>query len=203
VKTTVKARNLELSERLKGQIERKMRRLNRISHPESEANVELITNASHSNDEANVAEVTLLLNGDLLRSSASGPTPIAAVDGVIDKLERQIVRRKERPRSVKVRSNDETEAVLMRTAAGSGAEDSEPENGEETMDGRPSVVKLKRFDMEPMFDEDAIARMEELGHAFFVFLNAETDGICVVYRRRGGDYGIIEPVVGAPARSTR
>jgi putative sigma-54 modulation protein len=203
VKTTVKARNLELSERLKGQIERKMRRLNRISHPESEANVELITNASHSNDEANVAEVTLLLNGDLLRSSASGPTPIAAVDGVIDKLERQIVRRKERPRSVKVRSNDETEAVLMRTAAGSGAEDSEPETGEETMDGRPSVVKLKRFDMEPMFDEDAIARMEELGHAFFVFLNAETDGICVVYRRRGGDYGIIEPVVGAPARSTR
>jgi putative sigma-54 modulation protein len=203
VKTTVKARNLELSERLKGQIERKLQRLDRIAHPESEANVELITNASRSNDEANVAEVTLLLNGEMLRSSANGPTPIAAVDVVIDKLERQIVRHKERPRRVKERSNDETEALLMRAAAGSGAEDADEPPTDESADGRPSVVKIKRFDMEPMFDEDAIARMEELGHAFFVFLNAETDGICVVYRRAGGDYGIIEPVVGGNARSAR
>ena len=47
-----------------------------------------------------------------------------------------------------------------------------------------------------MFQEDAIARMEELGHAFFVFLNAETNDICVLYRRRDGNYGVIEPVVG-------
>jgi putative sigma-54 modulation protein len=59
------------------------------------------------------------------------------------------------------------------------------------------VVRTKRFDMVPMFAEDAITRMEELGHAFFVFLSAETDGICVVYRRRDGGYGLIEPVVGA------
>jgi putative sigma-54 modulation protein len=50
--------------------------------------------------------------------------------------------------------------------------------------------------MEPMFEEDAIARMEELGHAFFVFLNAENERICVVYRRRDGNYGLIEPVIG-------
>jgi putative sigma-54 modulation protein len=60
----------------------------------------------------------------------------------------------------------------------------------------PSVVRIKRFDMVPMFEEDAIARMEELGHAFFVFLNAENERICVVYRRRDGNYGLIEPVIG-------
>ena len=50
----------------------------------------------------------------------------------------------------------------------------------------PSVVRIKRFDMVPMFEEDAVTRMEELGHAFFVFLNAENERICVVYRRRDG-----------------
>jgi putative sigma-54 modulation protein len=50
--------------------------------------------------------------------------------------------------------------------------------------------------MVPMFEEDAITRMEDLGHAFFVFLNAENERICIVYKRRDGTYGLIEPVVG-------
>ena len=58
------------------------------------------------------------------------------------------------------------------------------------------VVKAKRFGIEPMFEEDAIARMEELGHAFFVFVNAEDERVNVLYRRRDGDYGLIEPVIG-------
>jgi len=62
------------------------------------------------------------------------------------------------------------------------------------------VVEIKRYDMTPMFEEDAIVRMEELGHAFFVFLNAESETICVVYRRKGGDYGLIEPVTAPPGR---
>jgi putative sigma-54 modulation protein len=61
---------------------------------------------------------------------------------------------------------------------------------------------MKRFDMEPMFEEDAITRMEELGHAFFVFLNAETESIAVLYRRRDGDYGLIEPVAEPLRRSS-
>ena len=54
--------------------------------------------------------------------------------------------------------------------------------------------------MQPMFEEDAITEMEELGHAFFVFLNAETDGVAVLYRRRDGSYGLIEPVIGGRSR---
>ncbi len=63
-------------------------------------------------------------------------------------------------------------------------------------DRRGQIVKVKRFNVEPMFEEDAIAQMEELGHSFFVFVNAETERIAILYRRREGDYGLIEPVLG-------
>jgi putative sigma-54 modulation protein len=62
---------------------------------------------------------------------------------------------------------------------------------------------MKRFDMLPMFEEDAIAQMEELGHAFFVYLSAETDEIAVIYRRNDGNYGLIEPVVKRGGRTGR
>jgi putative sigma-54 modulation protein len=58
------------------------------------------------------------------------------------------------------------------------------------------VVKIKRFAIQPMFEEDAIAAMEELGHSFFVFVNAENERTAVLYRRRDGQYGLIEPTVG-------
>ncbi|MGI8828339.1 MAG: sigma 54 modulation/S30EA ribosomal C-terminal domain-containing protein, partial [Candidatus Limnocylindria bacterium] len=104
----------------------------------------------------------------------------------LDKLERQVVRLKERPRSVRDRHHDEVASVLEREAEGTV---------EPAENAAPSVVKLKRFDMQPMFEEDAISEMEELGHAFFVFLNAETDAVAVVYRRADGNYGLIEPVL--------
>jgi putative sigma-54 modulation protein len=188
MKTTVKARNFDLTDRLREQIDRKLRRLDRIAHPESEASVELISKASHSNDAAHVAEVTLVLNGSIVHSTSSGANTIAALDQVLDKLERQVVREKERPRSVRDRGNPEVTDALAREAQGSVAEEKEAPEA-------PSVVVTKRFDMLPMFTEDAIAQMEELGHAFFIFLDAETDAVAVVYRRKDGNYGLIAPVL--------
>ncbi len=188
MKTNLTARNVELSDHLRAEIERKLGRLDRVAHPDTEANVELIGHASHATEEANVAEVSLRLNGGVLRSTGIGPTPMAAFDEVLDKLERQLVRAKQRPRSVRERAVDE----VARLSRGDSerAEASEVEPGEQD----PSVVKIKRFDMVPIFPEDAIAQMEELGHAFFVFLNAEDEKIAVLYRRRQGDYGLIQPV---------
>jgi putative sigma-54 modulation protein len=199
VKTNLTARNLELTDRLRSQIERKLQRLDRITHDTAEADVELIGHASHATDSAQVAEVTLRNNGDVLRSTASGSTPIAALDSVLDKLERQVVRTKERPGSVRKRHSDEIESVLHREALGTIDADAygRPE------DGRPAVVKTKRFDMQPMFEEDAITQMEELGHAFFVFLDAETEQVAVLYRRADGNYGLIQPVVGQPNGGAR
>ncbi|MGH2445708.1 MAG: ribosome hibernation-promoting factor, HPF/YfiA family [Candidatus Limnocylindria bacterium] len=191
MKANLTARNLELTDRLRSQIERKLQRLDRITHDTAEADVELIARASHAADSAQVAEVTLRNNGDVLRSTGSGSTPIAALDIVLDKLERQVVRMKEKPGSVRKRNSDEVESVLDREALGT----IDPDSAAEPIDGESSVVKVKRFDMLPMFEEDAIAQMEELGHAFFVFHNAESDEIAVVYRRRDGKYGLIEPVI--------
>lgn len=191
MRTTLKARNLELSDRLRTQIDRKLQRLDRVAHPDAEATVELIANASRANDASHVAEVTLVSNGTVVRSVSAGATPMAAIDTLLDKLERQVVRAKEKPRRTHLRAADETVDVLAREAAGSMAADEEEDRRQ-----IPSVVRIKRFDMEPMFEEDAIARMEELGHAFFVFLNAESNRICVLYARRDGTYGLIEPVIG-------
>ena len=191
MRTTLKARNLELSDRLRAQIDRKLQRLDRVAHPDAEATVELIANASRANDASHVAEVTLVTNGSVMRSVSAGATPIAALDTLLDKLERQVVKAKEKPRRTHLRDADKTQDVLAREGVRSIASDEEMEREQ-----IPSVVRIKRFDMEPMFEEDAIARIEELGHAFFVFLNAENERICVLYARRDGTYGLIEPVVG-------
>ena len=197
MKTNLTARNIELSDRLRSQIERKLRRLDRITHPQAEASVELLVNASHAADSSQVAEVTVVYHGNVLRSSAAGASLIAALDVVLDKLERHVVRTKERPRSVRERRNEETVSVLEREAVKT-VEPEAPAPAPATP--RPTVVKMKRFDMLPMFEEDAIARMEDLGHAFFVFLDAETEEVAVLYRRTDGNYGLIQPVL---ARGTR
>jgi len=194
VRTTVKARNLDLSTRLRSQIEHKLHRLDRIAHPDADATVELIVNASHSSEVSHVAEVTLVSNGTVVRSTAAGPSLIAAVDTIVDRLERQVVRARKRRRSLRERQAEEP---LQPVPASMGGELDE---GPDDQPAQPTVVKIKRFDMVPMFEEDAVARMEELGHGFFVFLNAETNGICVVYRRSDGTYGLIEPVVGKPGK---
>jgi len=188
MKTSVKARNLDLSDGLRATIERKLRRLDRIAHPDAEASVELIAHASRATESSHVAEVTLLNDGLLLRSVSSGPTAVAAIDTVLDKLERRVVRSKKRPRSVRERVAGEPDEVAAREATGTLAPAADA-------DGGAAISRIKRFDMMPMFEEDAIARMEELGHAFFFFLNAESAELCVLYRRGNGSYGLIEPVV--------
>lgn len=116
----------------------------------------------------------------------------AALDNLVDRLERQVVRARERPRSVR----DRAEELQSR---GTTIEESMPPA---EAPARPEVVEIKRYDMTPMFEEDAIVRMDELGHAFFVFLNAETDRIGVVYRRGDGGYGMIDPVVERSGRAS-
>ncbi len=194
MRTTVKARNFELTDRLRGQIERKLHRLERVSHPDADATVELMVNASRASETSHVAEVSLVSNGTVLRSAAAGPSLIAAVDILLDRLERQAVRARQRPRSVRDRQEEvqHTRATSDLPVGGTFLDEEVPRG--------PSVMKIKRFDMTPMFEEDAIVRMEELGHAFFVFLNAETERIGVVYRRGDGSYGLIDPVVGSQRR---
>jgi len=196
MRTTVNSRNLELTDDLREQIDRKLHRLERITHPDADATVELIVHASRASETSHVAEVSLVNNGTVIRSVGAGSTMHAAIDNLVDRLERQVVRSRERPRSVRDRAEGEFHGRPTEpgTTSESLADEDRPRG--------PEVVEIKRYDMTPMFEEDAIVRMEELGHAFFVFLNAETDRIGVVYRRGDGAYGMIDPVVARSGRAS-
>ena len=183
MRTIVKGKNLDVPPRIREYAERKLARLARLTDDRTDAVVELWTESHRAADDSHFAEVHLVIDGRPLRSHASGLTFQAAIDAVVDRLERQTVEFKERPRH---RARTPLPQALLERIAGGTTE----ESGRE-----PRIVKTKRFAIEPMFEEDAIAAMEELGHSFFLFVNAETERINVLYRRRNGDLGLIEPIV--------
>jgi putative sigma-54 modulation protein len=185
VRTIVKGKNYDVPDRVREYAERKLSRLERFLDDKSDATVELSVEQHRSAERSHIVEVTLVIDGQALRGSASAPTHRAGIDEVVDKIERRAVDYRQK----------------LRTPGRGAGNGSERENGEgagatEADDKRGQIVKVKRFDIEPMFEEDAVARMEELGHAFFVFVNAENERIAILYRRQAGDYGLIEPMLG-------
>jgi putative sigma-54 modulation protein len=183
VKTIVRGKNVDVPERVREYAERKLRRLERMLDDRSDAIVELSNEQHRSADDAHIAEVTLVIDGQILRSHATGASYQAALDDVVDKVERRAVDHREKPR-LRARPIEEQQ-ILKRIADGT------PGPARERR-----IVKTKRFAIEPMFEEDAISRMEELGHRFFVYVSAETEQVAVLYERDDGDYGVIEPVIG-------
>ena len=183
VRTIVRGKNLEVPDRVRDYATRKLSRLERLLDDRSDAILELSNEAHRSASDAHIADVTLVIDGTTLKSKAVGGSYQAAIDQVVDKVERQARDHKEKPR---VRSRPVEEKVLLRRIA-DGTADSARER---------RIVKSKRFAIEPMFEEDAVAAMEDLGHDFYVFVNAENERVAVLYRRRDGDYGVIEPMVG-------
>jgi putative sigma-54 modulation protein len=196
VRTTIRGRNLAVTEQDSIYIERKLQRLDRVVDERSEVEVELRLEGNHKVADSHVVDVSLLIDGRSLRGNAAAASFRAATDLVVDRLERQSVELKERPRMKR-----RTETVRFSGTAADAEADStygdEPSIGDDS-----PVVKIKRFAIEPMFEEDAISRMEELGHTFFIFVNAENERVAVLYRRRDGRYGLIEPVIGGTYAAT-
>jgi putative sigma-54 modulation protein len=193
VRTIVKGKNMDVPDAVRHYAERKVGRLERFLDDRTDAIVELSVERHRSADDSRIAEVTLVIDGQTLRGRADASTYEAAIDTVVDKIERRAVDHRERPR-VRARGPEEKE-ILARIADGTA---------DPVRERR--VVKTKRFAIEPMFEEDAIAEMETLGHAFFVFVNADGERVNVLYRRRDGDYGLIEPVIAgaySAGRDTR
>ena len=190
MRTTIRGKNLTVTDDTREYIERKMQRLERMLDDRSEAVVELRLEGNRKVDDSHVVEVSLVIDGAPLRGNASASSFKAATDEVIDKLERRTVEHKQRPRD-RARAGQARHAG---TAVTETTEDTSDDSAAE--DGRPLVVKVKRFAIEPMFEEDAVSRMEELGHTFFIFVNAESERVAVLYRRRDGRYGLIEPAIG-------
>ena len=168
---SVKGRNLEITDALRQYAEEKLGRLRKYFEPIVTAGVVLSVEKHR-----HIAEVTLRVRELTIRAEESTPDLYSSIDLVAEKLERQILRYKERiaghaPRPA-VREVRETEAAA---------------------DEEPRVVKTKRFAVKPAEVDEAILQMDLLGHSFYVFRNARTDEVNVLYRRRDGNYGLIEP----------
>lgn len=176
MQTTIRGKNLTVSDSDRAYVERKMKRLERMLDDRSDAEVDLRLEGNRKVDDSHVVDVTLRVDGRPLRGSAAAATFKAAADDVIDKLERRTVENRQRPRDRR-RSEQARfdEASLIAEAV---------EDGPAGDDEESRIVKVKRFAIKPMFEEDAISRMEELGHTFFIFVDAESEQVAVLYRRR-------------------
>ena len=193
MRTTIRGKSLTVSDKDRAYIERKLQRLQRMLDDRSEAEVELRLEGNRKVDDSHIVDVAVNTAGQHLRGVGTASSFRVAADEVIDKIERRVVEARKRPR-------DRRRAEQARYAEqGLGPPTEVPELAEESAEAEEEsrIVKIKRFAIEPMFEEDAITRMEELGHTFFIFVNAESDQVAVLYRRNDGRYGLIEPEVGA------
>ncbi len=178
MRITVTARNLEMTDALRRYAEEKVVRLQRFVDRITSAHVVLSIEKHRQ-----IAEVTLHVRDLTIRGEESSHDLYCAIDLVADKIERQILRYKERivahvgRASARSRHRDTPLSLEVERL---------PEDG-------PQIVRMKRFAMKPLSPEEASIHMELLGHSFFVFRNARTQEVNVLYRRQDGDYGLIEP----------
>jgi|SRR5690625_894648 len=177
----IRGENIEVTDAIRNHVINKIGKLERYfdSKPTSDVHVKL----SVYNNEQTV-EVTIPMTGLLLRGEEQHNDLYAAIDLVVDKLERQI-----RKYKTKVNRKFRQEGSAKHIFA--ELEQEAKEAAEESSD--IEIVRTKRFDLKPMDSEEAVLQMDMLDHAFFVFTNAESGDTNVVYRRKDGRYGLIEP----------
>jgi putative sigma-54 modulation protein len=173
----VKGKNVEVSESIRTYAERKLGKLEKKLAAPTQVELELAVERNASIAANHVAEATIFTKGPTLRAREASGDMKASIDALVDKLERQVIRYRDKRRRRPGR-----------------------EDGGQPMDATPAaeeparnIVKVKQFAVKPMTPEEAVLQLELIGHDFFVFQNAETGELNVVYRRRDGNYGHIEP----------
>ncbi|HED24389.1 MAG TPA: ribosome-associated translation inhibitor RaiA [Firmicutes bacterium] len=174
----VRGKNIEATPALVDYAYKKLSKLEK--HFDKSTDVQVVLSVIK---EEHIVEVTMSLNGLILRGEEATGDMYASIDMVVDKLERQV--RKYKTRLNKSRYKRGVRVISEKHAA----VEAEERAGEE----EPKVVRTKRFPLKPMSVEEAILQMDLLGHNFFVFTNADSETINVVYRRKDGNYGLIEP----------
>ncbi|MEW6106720.1 MAG: ribosome-associated translation inhibitor RaiA [Bacillota bacterium] len=177
---TIKGKNVEVTKALRDYAEKKVSKIQRFFEGDMiDAQVTMgIEKGLH------IVEVTMQINGLLLRGEEKTGDMYASVDGAVDKIERQI-------RKYKTRINRRLRQIGTHLVEAAFAPE-EPGVAEE-VEEEARIVRTKRFAMKPMSVQEAVMQMELLGHDFYVFSNAETEEVNVVYRRKDGNYGLIEP----------
>ncbi|MEP6910887.1 MAG: ribosome-associated translation inhibitor RaiA [Actinomycetota bacterium] len=175
----VKGRNLEVSDQIRQYAEDKLGKLDRLVKDPTRVELELAVEKNPSIHDNQIAEATVWTKGPVLRARETSADMKASIDQLVDKLERQVKRYREKRRP---RKHDHRH----------DGPPPEPPPAPGTDDG-PAIVKTKQFVVKPMTPVEAALQLELVGHDFFVFRNAESNELNVVYRRRDADYGLIEP----------
>ncbi|HIZ52392.1 MAG TPA: ribosome-associated translation inhibitor RaiA [Candidatus Enterococcus avicola] len=177
----VRGENIEVTEAIRDYVEKKVGKLERYFSDVPNATAHI--NLKVYTEKTAKVEVTIPLPFLVLRAEETSPDLYASVDLVVDKLERQI-------RKFKTKINRkarETAIPDVRPEAIFVNGDTEDENGSDL-----EIVRTKRLSLKPMDSEEAVLQMNMLGHNFFIFEDAETNGTSIVYRRKDGKYGLIE-----------
>ncbi len=182
----IQTRNMEVTDRINDYIEKKASKLDKFLPAIEETRVELAyEKAARSASDRHIAQITVRGKNLLLRSEERADDIFAAFDSAIEKLQRQIDRYKGKKYRGRGDGRSAAEVVPMPVV------EEEPEEEEEV------IVRRKRFALVPMNEAEAIEQMKLLGHDnFFIFFDADANRIKVLYRRRNGTYGLIEPEVG-------
>jgi putative sigma-54 modulation protein len=173
----VKGKNLEVSDSIRKYAEEKLGKLNRQLHELTQVELELCVEKNPSISQNQVAEATIWTKGPTLRAREASTDMKVSIDQLTDKLLRQVEHYRAKRR--------------RRQARGNGTQSGGPMAIEE--EATPNIVKSKQFTVKPMSAEEAALQLELVGHDFFVFRNDESDEVNVIYRRRDGGYGLIEP----------
>ncbi|QSX07999.1 ribosome-associated translation inhibitor RaiA [Alkalibacter rhizosphaerae] len=172
----VYGKNIDVTAGMKSMLEKKLSRLDKYFNPEVDATATMSTQKGK-----HILEVTIPINGTILRAEESSDDMYASIDSAVDKLEGQLRKHKTK---LEKKMKDHTSIRLDFSSVAN-----EPASEE------PTVVKTKRFPIKPMSPDEASLQMDLLGHNFFVFLNSESDEVNVVYKRKDGNYGLIEPTI--------
>ena len=170
----ITGRNIELTEGLKAAVGDKLNKLEKYFTPDTEVNVTLSVEK-----ERQKVEVTIPMKGSYIRSEQVSSDMYVSIDLVEEVIERQL--KKYRTKLVTKQQN--AAAVFKQDFLDEKSEDDE----------EIKIIRTKKFDVRPMYPEDACVEMELLGHDFYVFIGAETEDVNVVYKRKGDTYGLIEP----------
>ena len=179
MEVVIQGKNNELTDLIRYYAEKKINTLDRyLPDGTVEAHVELSDEQTRSAADRQVAQVTLRINGAILRAEERSGDIFASIDAVSEKMIRQIRRYKGRRwESRRNQAAETAEAIKDATP--------EEEEGE--------IVRIKRFTLSPTTEDEAISQMELLGHDFYVFYNVNTESINVLYRRHDGNYGLLQP----------
>lgn len=175
MKFIISGRNIDITDGLRSAVEDKLGKLEKFFTDDTEIHVTMSVEK-----ERQKIEVTIPVKGNIIRSEQVSNDMYVSIDLVEEIIERQL--RKYRKKIIDKKQNAGTfQQAFME-------KDFEDENTNEI-----KIIRTKKFGFKPMYPEDACVQMELLGHNFFVFLNAETEEVNVVYKRKGNTYGLIEP----------